>query len=88
MFCEKCGSSLPSNSYICPACGRMLSNNQIKIIKEMNKENKNKIKPNYLSDIYGVKKNIVMRKKDNSYIKYIIGFVLCLIILLMLLIFM
>lgn len=87
MFCEKCGSSLPSNSYICPECGRMLSNNQIKILKEMEKEHKNRVKPNYLSEIYGVKRNIVMREKNNSYIIYIIAFVSFLIFLLLFLIF-
>ncbi len=73
MVCDKCGSALPSEGYICKECGAMMNKSQI----DSNKKNKNKeYKKTYLSDHFGVKKNIEYRKKDKSYIyAYVIIFV-------------
>ncbi len=80
MYCEKCGDAMPGDSFVCPTCGKILSQKQIKIHKEMNKNNN---QPKYLSDRYGVKKDIVFNKDFNNknLIVYIIFILLILIII-------
>ena len=36
MHCKYCGSSLSNLSNICPNCGRLMSNEQLKIKKDIN----------------------------------------------------
>ncbi len=71
MFCKRCGAPLPSHGFVCPKCGAMMSEEQIKEQKNFNKDNKNII---LLSDLYS--KNPIKRDyskiKDNKFIGAII----------------
>ncbi len=78
MICNRCGGTLPLNGAVCPHCGVVLSKEQIEFIKE-NKNNN--MKKEYLSDHFGVKKDIDFRSKDKSYIyAYIFIFIVLVIV--------
>ena len=40
MYCKRCGAALPSEGYVCKSCGAMMSEEQIKMQKEYNSDNK------------------------------------------------
>lgn len=85
MYCNKCGSALPSHGYICKNCGAMMSEEQIATQKSFNKENNNKVEVNLLTDRYNVNKTTSSFKprKENKLVGvlFIILIVLVLIIL-------
>ena len=79
MFCERCGSALTASKVVCPSCGALLSKSQIEILKEIKKDNKIKSRPQYLSEMFGVKRDIIFRDKNKSNSSYIIIFILFLL---------
>ncbi len=83
MYCARCGQALPSHGFICPNCGAMLNNEQIKKQQEyMREEEKNNHAINLLSDKYKVKKdNIYKTPKDNKMIGIVIILVIVVILL-------
>ncbi len=74
MFCNKCGGALPSKGIVCPHCGTLMSKDQVEINKSLEEENRKKgFKPEYLSDKFGVKKNIEFRKvSSGNYVAIVI----------------
>jgi len=77
MNCKKCGNSLPNNGAICKFCGAMMSEEQIVL---QNNQNKNRgLNQNLKSDLYGVEKNIAYNKNEKE--NKILGVIIIAIIL-------
>ena len=74
MVCQKCGSALPSEGFICKRCGTLMSEEQIKEQKQYLKENNNQYKAKLISEAYG------NQARENSNNK-IIGLIIILIAL-------
>ncbi len=78
MVCQKCGSALPSEGFICKRCGTLMSEEQIKEQKQYLKENNNQYKAKLISEAYGNQKIYQARENSNN---KIIGLIIILIAL-------
>lgn len=86
MFCNKCGSSLPSEGAVCKFCGAMMDKDQIELRKKMNEKNDNKNAPLLKSDRYGVEKTHIYNideKKNNKAIGLVVISVVVLFVILL-----
>ncbi len=52
MYCKKCGAALPSHGYICKSCGAMMDTEQIKMQKNLMREQDDNKTVQLLSDKY------------------------------------
>ncbi len=65
MLCDRCGKALPSVGVVCPHCGAMMNKSQLEMQKKMRDEYKKHNRPEYLSDKFGVEKNIEFNETAN-----------------------
>ena len=64
MHCKRCGKAIGTDRGICPFCGAMLSNDQMKMYqKEMQERNK---ETRLITEKYGEKPYIYMKQKNND----------------------
>lgn len=74
MICDKCGTALPTKAMACPHCHVLLTPAQREIQKQILEENKKYSKPEYKSEKYGVKRDMLFRDDDNTNLKYLMVF--------------
>ena len=83
MFCNKCGNPLPNEGAVCKFCGAMMSEEQIKMIREQKKEKE--FRPELMTEKYGQSKIGYRDDNKNSNIVVVLfvmgGIVLFIIIL-------
>ncbi len=82
MICEKCGSAIPTNSFVCPNCNAIMSKSQIEKQKQFREERRKKItSPEYMSEKYGSKREFILNNdKDYSYI-YVVGVIVFILLI-------
>ncbi len=87
MHCKRCGKALGTDRGICPFCGAMLSNDQMKVYqKEMQDRNK---ETRLITEKYGEKPYIYEKAKnsDNKLAMLLMALFLVVIVLIIVLIF-
>lgn len=67
MKCKRCNSPLPSKGYVCSHCKTLMSNEQIKIQKELLSNHSSNTRAELISEKYGGKKQVFIGREEKEH---------------------
>ncbi len=86
MICKNCGKAIGNEKATCPFCGSFLTADQIDHYVEMKKERDLQLRPQLLSERYGIKPIVYQSKEEKKSFLFWIVFLLAFLLLVLIMI--